>query len=49
MQQLMDILVGGKSGTSEPDPNKPEEGYVASFLAISPIENPGSSCFSSFV
>ena len=32
--------VGGKSGTSEPDPNKPEEGYVASFLAISPIENP---------
>ncbi len=32
--------VGGKSGTSEPDPNKPEDGYVASFLAISPVENP---------
>lgn len=32
--------VGGKSGTSEPDPNKPEEGYVASFIAISPVENP---------
>ena len=32
--------VGGKSGTSEPDPNKPEEGYVASFVAISPVENP---------
>lgn len=32
--------VGGKSGTSEPDPNKPEDGYTASFVAISPVENP---------
>lgn len=32
--------VGGKSGTSEPDPGKKEEGYVASFIAISPVENP---------
>lgn len=31
--------VGGKSGTSEPPVGKPEEGYVASFIAISPIEN----------
>lgn len=32
--------VGGKSGTSEPNPDKPDEGYVASFVAISPVENP---------
>lgn len=32
--------VGGKSGTSEPSPGKEEEGYVASFVAISPVENP---------
>lgn len=32
--------IGGKSGTSEPSPGKEEEGYVASFIAISPIENP---------
>ncbi len=31
--------IGGKSGTSEPRPDKKEEGYVASFLAASPIEN----------
>ncbi len=31
--------IGGKTGTSEPDPTKPEEGYVASYIAISPIEN----------
>ena len=31
--------VGGKSGTSEPPINNPEAGYVASFIAISPIEN----------
>lgn len=32
--------VGGKSGTSEPNPARPEEGYTASFVAISPVENP---------
>ncbi len=32
--------VGGKSGTSEPPVGKPEEGYTASFVAISPVENP---------
>ena len=32
--------VGGKSGTSEPPDDKKEQGYVASFIAISPVENP---------
>lgn len=32
--------IGGKSGTSEPNPNRPEDGYVASFVAISPADNP---------
>jgi len=31
--------VGGKTGTSEPPPGKEEEGNIASFLAISPVEN----------
>ena len=31
--------IGGKSGTSEPTESKEAEGYVASFVAISPIEN----------
>lgn len=31
--------IGGKSGTSEPPVGKEEEGYVASFVSISPIEN----------
>lgn len=31
--------IAGKTGTSEPDPNHPENGYVASFLAIVPVEN----------
>lgn len=31
--------IGGKTGTSEPDPNHPENGYVASFAAIAPVEN----------
>lgn len=32
--------IAGKTGTSEPDPGNPKEGYTASFLAISPTENP---------
>lgn len=32
--------VAGKTGTSEPDYNNPESGYVASYVAISPTENP---------
>lgn len=31
--------IGGKTGTSEPDANHPENGFVASFLAIAPVEN----------
>ena len=31
--------IGGKSGTSEPADGNEEEGYVASFIGISPIEN----------
>lgn len=31
--------IGGKTGTSEPNPNHLEDGYVASFLAIAPVEN----------
>ena len=31
--------VGGKTGTSEPQPGKEDEGYVASFVAISPVED----------
>ena len=31
--------IGGKSGTSEPTESNEDEGYVASFVAISPIEN----------
>lgn len=37
--QVKGYTIGGKTGTSEPDPNHPENGYVASFLAISPVEN----------
>ncbi len=32
--------VAGKTGTSEPDYNNPDSGYVASYVAISPTENP---------
>jgi stage V sporulation protein D (sporulation-specific penicillin-binding protein) len=31
--------VGGKSGTSEPTDGNADEGYVASFVALSPVEN----------
>ncbi len=31
--------IGGKTGTSEPPDGKEEEGYVASYVAISPIED----------
>ncbi|MDR0979410.1 MAG: stage V sporulation protein D, partial [Lachnospiraceae bacterium] len=32
--------IGGKTGTSEANPNKPEEGYTASYIAASPALNP---------
>lgn len=31
--------IGGKTGTSEPSSSNPDEGFVASFLAIAPVEN----------
>lgn len=31
--------VGGKTGTSEPTYSKTQDGYVASYIAISPVEN----------
>ena len=37
--QVSGYNIGGKTGTSEPSPGKEEEGYVASFLAIAPVEN----------
>ena len=37
--QVKGYSVGGKTGTSEPNPDRPEEGYVASFIAIAPVEN----------
>lgn len=36
--------IGGKSGTSEPTAGNEEAGYVASFIAISPIENTQVVC-----
>lgn len=38
--QVKGYSIAGKTGTSEPSPGKEDEGYVASFLAISPVENP---------
>lgn len=32
--------IGGKTGTSEPNPDKPEEGKTVSFIAVAPIANP---------
>lgn len=37
--KVVGYTIGGKTGTSEPDPNHPENGYVASFIAIAPVEN----------
>ena len=31
--------IGGKTGTSEPDPGNPDEGFTSSFLAVSPTGN----------
>ncbi len=32
--------IGGKTGTSEPSPSHPEEGYAVSYLAIAPADEP---------
>lgn len=37
--QVKGYSIGGKTGTSEPSPGKESEGYVASFVAIAPVEN----------
>ena len=37
--QVKGYSIGGKTGTSEPNPNRLEDGYVASFIAIAPVEN----------
>ena len=37
--RVIGYSIGGKTGTSEPNPNHPEDGYVVSFLAIAPVEN----------
>ncbi len=38
--QVTGYSVGGKTGTSEPLSGNEEDGYVASFVAVSPTENP---------
>lgn len=37
--QVEGYAIGGKSGTSEPPIGREDEGYTASFIAITPIEN----------
>jgi len=38
--QVTGYSVAGKTGTSEPNPEHPEDGYVASFVGIAPAQNP---------
>ena len=37
--EIKGYSIGGKTGTSEPPETKKEEGYVASYVAISPVED----------
>lgn len=37
--QVKGYSIGGKTGTSEPSPGSESDGYVSSFVAISPVEN----------
>ncbi len=37
--QIKGYSIGGKTGTSEPTDKNSDEGYVASFVALSPVEN----------
>lgn len=37
--QVTGYSIGGKTGTSEPPSNRKEDGYVASYVAISPVED----------
>lgn len=47
--QVAGYSVGGKSGTSEPTAGNEDSGYVASFAAISPVENSRSCSFTYFI
>lgn len=38
--QVKGYTIAGKTGTSEPDASDEEENYVASFVAVSPVESP---------
>ncbi|MCI9087412.1 MAG: PASTA domain-containing protein [Clostridia bacterium] len=38
--QIKGYSIGGKTGTSEPDPGNPDEGLTFSFVSVSPLENP---------
>ncbi|MCI9246411.1 MAG: PASTA domain-containing protein [Clostridia bacterium] len=38
--QIKGYSIGGKTGTSEPDPGNPDEGLTFSFVSVSPVENP---------
>ena len=38
--QVKGYSIAGKTGTSEPDANDEDNNYVASFVAISPVESP---------
>ena len=38
--QVQGYSIAGKTGTSEPPPGAEEDGYVASFVAIAPAEDP---------
>ena len=42
--QVNGYATAGKTGTSEPDPNHPEEGFTVSFVSIAPSENPEVVC-----
>ena len=42
--QVSGYTIGGKTGTAEPNPAHPEDGYVASFLSIAPVENTELVC-----
>ena len=37
---VVGYTIGGKTGTSEPPENKPEEGYAVSYVAIAPADEP---------
>ena len=42
--QVPGYTTAGKTGTSEPDPGHPENGFVVSFVSIAPASNPELVC-----